>query len=57
MRVRIFQAGGGWFLATETCQLTFHKTFQEVMACAYAKIGPSTDAGTAVRRGEISYHG
>ena len=57
MRVRIFQGGGGWFLATETCQLTFHKTFQEVMACAYAKIGPSTDAGTAVRRGQISYHG
>ena len=56
MRVRIFPGGGGWFLATETCQLTFHKTFQEVMACAYAEIRPSTDAGAALRRGEISYY-
>jgi len=54
MRVRIFAGGGGWFLATETCQLTFHKTFQEVMACAYAEIRPSTDPGSSLRRSQDS---
>jgi hypothetical protein len=56
MKVSIFSGGGGWFFATETCELTFHKTFAEVMDHAYTKIRQGTHPGTTPPRDEARHH-
>jgi len=56
MKVSIFSSGGGWFLATETCELTFHKTFADVMDHAYTTIWQGNHPGTTPPRDKARNH-